>query len=73
MKKIPKAQAGKIVKSVVKAVKPLTLAEQNAKRALNKSIEYRTGVKKLTKKELYQKAIDDMYRKKGGSVKSKKK
>lgn len=77
MKRLVKAQPGKIIKAAAKTaanvIKPMTLVEQNAKRALTKSIAYRTGVKKLTKKEQYQKAIDDMYRKKGGSVKSKKK
>jgi len=100
-KKLMKAQVGralqflnKAVKPVVKATKPAVkeltefqkarlasgktisggnLAEQKAKRELNKSISTTTGAKKLSKKEQYQKAIDDMNRKKGGAVKLKKK
>lgn len=97
-KKLMKAQSGRAIQFMNKAVKPVaktatkelsefqkarlasgksvgaaTLAEQKAKRDLNKSISTTTGAKKLTKKEQYQKAIDDMNRKKGGQVKSKKK
>jgi hypothetical protein len=99
MKKLAKAQVGKVIQSITKAVKPaikaapkeltefqkariasgkpisvnVTIDEQKTKRALNKAISERTGAKKLSKKEAYQKAIDDMNRKKGGVVKSKKK
>lgn len=99
-KKLIKAQLGralqflnKAVKPIVKASKPAVkeltefekarlasgktiggnLAEQRAKRELNKSISITTGPKKLSKKEQYQKAIDDMNRKKGGAVKLKNK
>jgi hypothetical protein len=100
MKKLAKAQFGKAIQFLNKAVKPIAktakpavkelsefqkarlasgksitglgLAEQKAKRDLSKSISSTAGTKKLTKKEQYQKAIDDMNRKKGGQINTKK-
>jgi len=50
-----------------------TVGEMRAKKDLEKAIQQRTNPKKLTKKEQYLKDVEDLYRKKGGAIKSKKK
>jgi hypothetical protein len=50
-----------------------TVDEMRAKKDLEKAIQQRTNPKKLTKKEQYLKDVEDLYRKKGGAIKTKKK
>lgn len=50
-----------------------TVAEMRAKKDLEKAIQQRTNPKKLSKKEQYLKDVEDLYRKKGGAIKTKKK
>jgi len=50
-----------------------TVEEMRAKKALEKAIQQRTNPKKLSKKEQYLKDVEDLYRKKGGAIKTKKK
>lgn len=71
MKKLNPLQKNRLAKGKNVAV-DLSFKESKAKSDLIKNIENRTNPKKLTREQLYQKAIEDMYKKKGGSTSMKK-